>query len=130
MSAITKRLFGPGSLDSLLFRVGKLRDDLPRVAMFSGYGGAGKDAAGDYLVNRYGYKRLAFSDAIAEKLAQEDPLIQGEAYSSIVNRMGLTAAKKDYPGFRDAMIDVGNRLKADNPNALLDIAADKIRRSP
>lgn len=42
----------------------------------SGWARSGKDAAADYLVNKYGFTRVAFADPIREALYRLDPYIR------------------------------------------------------
>ena len=39
-------------------------DKLPKIIGISGRKYHGKDTIGDYLVNKYGYKKIAFADPI------------------------------------------------------------------
>ena len=50
---------------------------LPRLIGLSGKMGSGKDAVVEYLVNEYGYRRLAFADAVKHEL---EAAIRHKAY--------------------------------------------------
>lgn len=43
---------------------------LPRVVAFCGYAGCGKDTAADVLVEVFGYKRIAFADALRSAVCE------------------------------------------------------------
>jgi len=49
----------------------------------SGYARAGKDTIGDYLVEEYGFKKMAFADKMREFLYQVNPVIHEYGWTNI-----------------------------------------------
>jgi len=76
-------LFEPGSLfDTMRER--------PRLVLLglAGYARAGKDTAGKVLVNRHGFVRVAFADALKQLALERDPLIRVHDTASLTPRGG------------------------------------------
>ena len=62
----------------------------------SGYANAGKDSVAQILVEKFGYKRMAFADAIRDILYTLDPLTNnGLHVKAIVDDYGWDIAKQD-----------------------------------
>ena len=62
----------------------------------SGYASAGKDSVAQILVEKFGYKRMAFADAIRDILYTLDPLTHsGLHVKSVVDDYGWDIAKQD-----------------------------------
>lgn len=62
----------------------------------SGYANAGKDSVAQILVEKFGYKRMAFADAIRDILYTLDPLTNnGLHVKSVVDDYGWDIAKQD-----------------------------------
>lgn len=74
----------------------------PRMIGLGGYARSGKDTVGQYLVERHGYTRLAFADAIRDVAYRLDPVVETDRYnegfvrlSDLVDMHGWEAAKAD-----------------------------------
>jgi dephospho-CoA kinase len=62
----------------------------------SGYASAGKDSVAQILVEKFGYKRMAFADAIRDILYTLDPLTNnGLHLRTVVDDYGWDLAKQD-----------------------------------
>lgn len=62
----------------------------------SGYANAGKDSVAQILVEKFGYKRMAFADAIRDILYTLDPLTNnGLHVKAVVDDYGWDIAKQD-----------------------------------
>lgn len=62
----------------------------------SGYASAGKDSVAQILVEKFGYKRMAFADAIRDILYTLDPLTHnGLHVKTVVDDYGWDIAKQD-----------------------------------
>jgi hypothetical protein len=53
---------------------------LPDIIGVTGYAQHGKDSLGQYLVDHYGYTRLAFADSLKQMALVLNPLIMGYSY--------------------------------------------------
>lgn len=79
----------------------------------SGYAQSGKDTVANILVEKYGFRRIAFADAIRTLLYDMDPLVPHEANSvhyrlqDLVDTYGWDKAKVDYPEIRRLLQDLG-----------------------
>lgn len=88
-----------------------------KVIGLSGYAQTGKDTVAQILVNNYGYKRLAFADAVREGLYKFNPIVDfkmttRDGYivdtelvrvADIVNSIGWEKAKQDYKEVRELL---------------------------
>jgi dephospho-CoA kinase len=62
----------------------------------SGYASAGKDTVSQILVDKFGYKRMAFADSIRDILYTLNPLAQKGIYiKQLVDEYGWDIAKQD-----------------------------------
>lgn len=81
----------------------------------SGYAQSGKDTVANILVEKHGYKRVAFADPIKNLLYETDPLISKGYGTSVINyrlqdivdSYGWDKAKVDYPEIRRLLQDLG-----------------------
>jgi len=81
----------------------------------SGYAQSGKDTVAKILVEKYGYKRIAFADPIRNLLYEMDPLIPKGYGESIINyrlqdmvdTYGWDKVKVDFPEARRLLQDFG-----------------------
>jgi hypothetical protein len=81
----------------------------------SGYAQSGKDTVANILVEKYGYRRIAFADPIRDLLYEMDPLIPKGYGSSVINyrlqdmvdTYGWDKVKVDFPEVRRLLQDVG-----------------------
>jgi hypothetical protein len=81
----------------------------------SGYAQSGKDTVAKILVEKHGYKRIAFADPIRKLLYEMDPLIPKGYGESIINyrlqdmvdTYGWDKVKVDFPEARRLLQDVG-----------------------
>ena len=67
----------------------------------------GKDALADYLVERYGFEKLGYTDFINAILYDSDPAVR-----NVIDRIGWEAAKNDYgTRVRNRQQDLGRALR-------------------
>jgi hypothetical protein len=82
----------------------------------SGYAQAGKDTAGDCLVEHYGFTRIALADPVRNLVYDTHPDI-----AATVDAVGWETAKTLYPNIREALITVGVGARTHiGPNVWLD----------
>jgi len=63
----------------------------------SGRAGSGKDEVAKVLVDLYGYKRIAFADAIRDALYELNPLVSDRIrVADLVDEYGWDFAKKNF----------------------------------
>ncbi len=74
---------------------------LPKLIGFNGYAQSGKDTLAHYLVSEFGYRRVAFADALRAFITATNPPI-----AELVNAIGWDVAKLD-PDVRQALKDIG-----------------------
>lgn len=67
---------------------------------------AGKDSFAAALVERHGFVRIAFADALREVAYGSNPFIR-----STVDQHGWEASKTIYPGVRRYLVDLGNACR-------------------
>lgn len=74
----------------------------------SGYGGSGKDTIADILVEKHGFVRFAFADAMREGLLAFNPYLEGSRrLSEVVNELGWDKAKRQRPEIRRLLQSFG-----------------------
>lgn len=81
----------------------------------SGYAQSGKDTVANILVEKYGYRRVAFADPIRKLLYNMDPLISVGYSNSVINyrlqdlvdAYGWDKAKVEYPEVRRLLQELG-----------------------
>jgi hypothetical protein len=81
----------------------------------SGYARSGKDTVANILVEKHGYKRIAFADPIRKLLYEMDPLVPQVYKDSIINyrlqdlvdSYGWDKVKVDYPEVRRLLQELG-----------------------
>lgn len=107
-----------------------------RHVALMGRAGAGKDTAAARLVSRYQFVRVAFADPLKDSALRLDPIVgaEGTSYgslpirlSAVVNRYGWDHAKNSYPEVRRTLQNLGEGIRADDPDFWLRMALDKIR---
>jgi hypothetical protein len=82
----------------------------------SGYAQTGKDTVAQHLVERYGFTRIAFADAIREALLALDPFVPdypgvpGVRLSWIVERAGWEVVKQESPEVRRMLQRFGTEV--------------------
>lgn len=72
----------------------------------AGYAGAGKDTVGDILIQKHGYRRVAFADKIKSILYDINPSIDGIPLRDMVNENGWSVAKA-HPEVRRLLQETG-----------------------
>ena len=97
-----------------------------KILLLAGWSQAGKDTAADFLVEKYGYKKLAFADApkIAVATKYNFPLSwtktqEGKALQ-VQTENGLRTV-------RDLIIEYANAERAKNPYAWAEVTANEIK---
>ncbi|MFJ9207488.1 hypothetical protein [Streptomyces sp. NPDC102264] len=107
-----------------------------RHVALMGRAGAGKDTAAARLVSRYQFVRMAFADPLKESALRLDPIIgaEGTSYdalpirlSDVVTRYGWDRAKTSYTEVRRTLQNLGEGIRADDPDFWLRMGLDKIR---
>lgn len=81
----------------------------------SGYARTGKDTVADYLVEKYGFVRMAFADPMKEALYRLDPLITvggmpGVSLAYAVDRMGWEDLKSTSDDIRPLLQRMGTEV--------------------
>jgi hypothetical protein len=80
----------------------------------SGYARSGKDTIANYLVEKYGFTRMAFADPMREALFRLDPpiTVAGMAVplSTAVKGLGWEALKEDSPEVRGLLQRMGTEV--------------------
>ncbi|MFD4797201.1 deoxynucleotide monophosphate kinase family protein [Streptomyces anulatus] len=106
-----------------------------RHVALMGRAGAGKDTAAARLVQRYAFVRVAFADPLKESALRLDPIVgaEGTSYgalpirlSDVVKRYGWDRAKNSYPEVRRTLQNLGEAVRADDPDFWLRMALDKV----
>lgn len=86
----------------------------PDVALI-GYGGVGKDTAGDYLVEAYGYTKLAFADPLRELAKFVNPFVDADRtsirYFDALLGCGYRDAKDAFPEVRRFLDRLGRGVR-------------------
>jgi hypothetical protein len=81
----------------------------------SGYAQTGKDTVANYLINNYGYKRVAFADPIRRSLYLLNPLISVSEFNSVhlqraVDGLGWEEVKRTSPEARRLLQVMGTEV--------------------
>lgn len=82
----------------------------------SGYAQTGKDTVAQYLVEEYGFTRIAFADAIRDALYALDPIVHdypaipGIRLSWIVDKAGWETVKQDSAEVRRMLQKMGTEV--------------------
>ncbi|MFJ1789555.1 hypothetical protein ACIOML_35255 [Streptomyces anulatus] len=106
-----------------------------RHVALMGRAGAGKDTAAARLVNRYQFVRVAFADPLKDSALRLDPIVGAEStsygslpirLSDVVKRYGWDRAKNSYPEVRRTLQNLGEGIRADDPDFWLRMALDKV----
>lgn len=90
---------------------------MPELVAVSGYARAGKDTVGRILVERHGFRRVAFADAIRETLLEIDPSVVIEAgfrrlpLSTAVRLFGWEYLKDNAPEVRELLQRAGQGIR-------------------
>jgi len=85
-----------------------------------GANGAGKTTIADYLVAEHGYRKLSFASTLRE-LARTFP-----SWRSIEESHGYNEAKRDFPWFRQYLIDLGEGIRKYDPVYFVKALAQQI----
>jgi hypothetical protein len=99
---------------------------LPKLVGFNGYARSGKDTLAGFLVAEFGYRRIAFADALRNFITATN-----EEIRELVDAVGWDVAKLD-PKVRQELKDVGNAARNYiHPHvwvfaALGDVAAERL----
>jgi hypothetical protein len=81
---------------------------LPDLAVY-GYARSGKDTIAEYLIETYGYTKIAFADPLRATMAAMNPIVAARwggdgvlitRYNDAIESMGYEAAKDRYPEIR------------------------------
>lgn len=84
----------------------------PVLIGICGYAGTGKDTAAAYLVENYGYRRIAFADRLRELAVAQNPTVRDEWGSTdtlqyFVRHRGWDRAKRELPDVRKLLQAIG-----------------------
>jgi len=95
---------------------------------------SGKDTVADYLVQKYGYVKIGMSDPLHWAMLQLDPIIKPDPegddlrYIDIIDQIGYTEAKAQYPEVRRLLQQLGTEVGRNmlGENVWVDAAARSI----
>lgn len=74
----------------------------------TGYAQSGKDTVAAFLVEHYGYKRVAFADKIRDLLFKMNPIVEPDVrLQEVIAEMGWEKAKVRIPEVRRIMQELG-----------------------
>lgn len=82
----------------------------------SGYAQTGKDTIAKYLIDNYGYRRIAFADPLREALYNLDPIISdipevpGVSLANAVDNLGWELLKQGSPQTRNLLQRMGTEV--------------------
>jgi hypothetical protein len=80
----------------------------------NGYAQAGKDTAGDYMVEGLGFVGAAYADKLRDLMTQADPWVQWGStwvrWNEAVRLIGYERAKKETNG-RDILVNLGHGVR-------------------
>lgn len=80
----------------------------------SGYAQSGKDSVASILTSKYGFKRVAFADAIRSILWEMNPIVKDSGFTvqGVVNAYGWDKAKIMFPEVRRLLQELGVSSRA------------------
>ena len=82
----------------------------------TGKAGSGKDTAGQYLVERYGYRRFAYADALKQAALHINPIIyDNERLAPLVAEHGMDFVKRTHPEARRFLQELGLAMRGVDP---------------
>jgi hypothetical protein len=71
----------------------------------------GKDTCADYLVEKYGFTKIAFADGVRDALYALNPQIHnGEQYKDVIDFFGYEEAKDIFPDIRMLLQRLGTEV--------------------
>lgn len=75
---------------------------------------SGKDTSADYLVEKYGFEKIAFADGVRDCLYALNPIVdcyQGAArYRDVIDKFGYEKAKDFFPDIRKLLQRMGTAV--------------------
>ncbi len=83
---------------------------IPVIVGLSGYARSGKDTAAQVLVDRFGFKRVAFADTLRSMLYAINPVVPDSIHgrvAELVDAEGWDVAKEQYPEVRQLLQRLG-----------------------
>jgi hypothetical protein len=103
----------------------------------SGYAKAGKDTAADTMIQLFGFERASFAAVLRDCMAALNPIVapacyDGEAdvlrYNEVLDYMGYTDAKEEYPEVRELLQRMGTEVGRNilGENVWVDAAMSKL----
>jgi hypothetical protein len=99
----------------------------------TGLARSGKDTVAARLVERHGYVRVAFADALKAAALRTDPYIPLPAarvtvrLSALIERIGWELAKDRYPEVRRYLQEYGQTVREIRPRFWIEAAGDAVR---
>jgi dephospho-CoA kinase len=73
----------------------------------TGYAQSGKDTAGNYLVDKYGFRKFAYAETLKEFVYEMDPVVNQFRYRELIDILGLDEAKVAHPEVRRLLQSAG-----------------------
>lgn len=93
---------------------------MPTIVGLTGHAGSGKDTAGRFLVEDYGFTRFAFADALkAAALAINPYIFDNERLLDLVTAQGFDFAKRAHPEVRRFLQELGVSMRRIDPDIWL-----------
>jgi hypothetical protein len=114
-----------------ILKNGKLAHRITCIGL-SGYAQSGKDTVADFLVETFGYEKVAFADAIREALVALNPRVSvgnmPMKLSSAVSSFGWEFLKKEDTGVRELLQRFGTEVGRElfDQNIWVDLALDSV----
>jgi len=113
---------------------------LPDLAVY-GYARSGKDTIAEYLIENYGYVKIAFADPLRATMAAMNPIVDATVlddgtyvpfrYSDALAKHGYEAAKDLYPEIRRLLQTHGVAIRETlDEDAWVNAASERINNTP
>lgn len=96
-----------------------------KMILLAGRPGSGKDTVGNYLVQNYGYERIAFADILKEEVSETYGIPLHYFHDREIKDSFIPYTVKTY---RQLLIEYADERRAEDPNYFVKRAVPKIKR--